>query len=131
MISKDEMIKLLAASCPSFKVVYDKELEAPDESLWFDKGEVLPYIFLGEFARHMVELFKSGRTEEFADIFSVVEKLHLNGDGYVEEAAKIGLLEDIQNIAGNRGVDPEEFVQFLGPESNKMWKELNRFWGGE
>jgi hypothetical protein len=41
----------------------------------------------------------------------------------------IGLLEDIQNIAGSR--DAEAFVPYLKPESARWWAELNRFWDGK
>jgi len=39
-------------------------------------------------------------------VFKVVERLHLEGDHFVKEAATIGLLEDIQNIAGNLALEP-------------------------
>jgi len=59
-----------------------------------------------------------------------VEDLHTQGHPDVKEAATIGLLEGIQNIAGNRGCDPEVFVRYLKPESEKWWKKLNEFWEG-
>ena len=38
---------------------------------------------------------------------------------------------DIQNLAGNRGIDPENFVRHLGLQSKKWWKRLNNFWSGK
>jgi hypothetical protein len=64
-------------------------------------------------------------------IFGIIEKLYVEGDEYVKEAATIGLLEGIQNITGNRRLDPEVFVQYLKPESAKWWKKLNDFWDGK
>jgi hypothetical protein len=61
----------------------------------------------------------------------VIERLHVEGDPYVREAATIGLLEGIQNVWGNNGVDPELFFPFLLPESVRWWKSLNKFWNGE
>jgi hypothetical protein len=61
----------------------------------------------------------------------VIERLHVEGDSYVREAATIGLLESIQNQWGNNGVDPENFFPFLLPESARWWKSLNKFWTGE
>lgn len=46
----------------------------------------------------------------------------------MKEAATIGLLEGIQNIMGKRRLAPEVFVQYLKPESMKLWKKLNDFW---
>jgi hypothetical protein len=70
-------------------------------------------------------------TEEFPAVFQVVETWHILGDSYVQEAATIGLLEGIQNIAGNEGMDPEAFAPWLLPESQKWWGKLNRFWDGD
>ena len=64
-------------------------------------------------------------------MFRVVEVLHTDGDAYVREAATIGLLESIQNVAGNIGVDPECFVPHLEPETSKWWAKLNAFWNGD
>ena len=64
-------------------------------------------------------------------MFDVVERLHVDGDSYVKEAATIGLLEGIQNVAGHHGVDPEVIVSHLRTESAKWWAELNRFWDGK
>jgi hypothetical protein len=61
----------------------------------------------------------------------VVERLHLEGDADVREAATIGLLEGLQNIAAHAGVDPDRFKVFLLPESARWWHELERFWRGE
>ena len=54
--------------------------------------------------------------------------MHLDGDQYVKEAATIGMLEGIQNVALNSGVEPESFVAYLKPESAKWWRQLNDFW---
>ena len=112
---------LLVAACPSFSKKWE-------EHPAYYEGEELLYVDLGEFAGHLVELQKANRTEEFGAVFDVIERLHLEGDHYVKEAATIGLLEGIQNIAGNSGVEPEQFVQYLKPESAKWWRQLNDFW---
>jgi len=45
-------------------------------------------------------LEKANRTEEFPAVFEIIERMHLEGDDYVKEAATIGMLEGIQNVAG-------------------------------
>lgn len=116
---------LLLEACPSFT-----EKWAEHRAYWED--EHLLYIDLGEFAHHLIELYKNSETAEFSTVFEVTEKLHLEGDDYVREAATIGLLEGIQNIASNAdyGVNPDEFIQYLKPESAKWWQQLNGFWEG-
>ena len=121
MITKEQVMPLLVAACPSFSKKWD-------EHRAYYEGLELLYVDLGEFAGHLVELQKANRTEEFRAIFDIIERLHLEGDHYVKEAATIGLLEGIQNIAGNTGVEPEQFVQYLKPESAKWWRQLNDFW---
>ena len=39
------------------------------------KDEELLYIDLGEFARHLVELLRTHRIEEFPSVFDVIERL--------------------------------------------------------
>src|SRR5215471_13497030 len=82
-------------------------------------------------ADHIVDLCKQNQTQEFPAVFDSIERLHIEGDDYVREAAIIGLLEGIQNTAGHRGLDPEVFAPYLKPESTKWWKKLNAFWNGD
>jgi hypothetical protein len=124
MITKEQVMQLLLESCPSFS-------DRWEEQRVFYKDEELLYVDLGEFARHLVELQRTHTTEEFPAVFDVIERLHLEGDPYVKEAATIGALEGIQNVAGNTGVDPNEFVQFMQPESAKWWRQLNDFWNAK
>jgi hypothetical protein len=124
MISEDQVMSMLISSCPSFKAKWQEHRE-----YWGD--EKLLYVDLGEFARHLVEKMKMEETDEFVQVFEVVESLHIDGNAQVKEAATIGLLEGIQNISENAGVEPERFIQFLRPESFKWWTKLNNFWEGK
>lgn len=120
------MLPLLVKACPSFTCKWDEH-----KLFYQDEEHFLPYVALGEFADHLVELYKSKETSEFENVFFYIEKFHMEGEGYVKEAASIGFLEGLQNVAGNRGVNPEVFAKYLGPVSSKWWNELNKFWAGE
>ena len=112
---------LFLKACPSFAPDWEQYRAAnPDEGLL--------YIDVSELAHHMVALIKSNQTSEFSAVFDVIERLHIEGDDYVKEAATIGVLESLQNIASNNGVDPEAFVPWLGLESRRWWRQLNDFW---
>jgi hypothetical protein len=124
MITKEQVMPLFLEACPSFTQKWE-------EHRAFYEDEDLLYVDLGEFAHHLVELHKYSRTAEFPAVFGVIERLHLEGDAYVKEAATIGMLEGIHNVAGNSGVEPEEFFQYLKPESAKWWRQLNNFWEGK
>ena len=121
MITKEQVMPLFLEACPSFGEKWDDH-----HSLYAD--EQLLYVDMGEFAHHLVELHKSNQTTEFRAIFDIIERLHIDGDHYVKEAATIGMLEAIQNVASNNGVDPRVFVPYLGTKSIKWWAQLNDFW---
>lgn len=122
VITKEQVMPLLLEACPSFEKKWDEHLA------YYDGDEDLVYVHLGEFARHLIELKRAGRTDEFPAVFDVIETLHLSGDDYVREAATVGMLEAIQNNAGG---EAEEFTQYLKPESSKWWRKLNKFWEGD
>lgn len=127
MIDKTEVMKLLLSACPSYKDRWIDHLKY----FYGDGSEQLLYVDLGDFADHLVELYKSDKIEEFHKVFDVIELLHIEGDDYVKEAATIGLLEGIQNISSNSNVKQEEFLVFLKPVSEKWWRSLNNFWSGK
>jgi hypothetical protein len=122
VIAKDEVMPLLVAACPSFREPWKRYLACPS----YQEG--LLYVDLSEFAHHLVELMETGSTQEFPAVFEVVERLHIDGDSFVKQAATVGLLEGIQNIASHTDIDPESFVSHLKHESANRWKELNDLW---
>lgn len=119
MIEKERLSSLLLEACPSFKATYDAS-----------KDKDLDYMIASAFARHLLNLYKANKTEEFSKVSELIENLHVAGDDYVKEYATIGILEDIQNIWGNDKTDPEKFAAFLLPVSLKYWHSLNKFWKG-
>jgi len=126
MITKEQVMPLLLVACPSFSKRWEEHL-----AFYQAEDEQLLYLDLGEFAHHLVELHKAHRVEEFPAVFQAVESFHLEGDDFVKEAVTIGLLEGIQNVAGNMGVDPEEFLQYLKAQSLRWWRQLNDFWNAK
>jgi hypothetical protein len=113
---------LLLQVCPSFTEKWE------EHRAYYGDDEELLYVDLGEFARHLIELRRAEKTEEFSAVFDVIETLHLDGDDYVRNAATVGMLEAIQNNASD---EAEEFTQYLKPESAKWWRKLNAFWAGD
>ena len=115
---------LLLNDCHSFSEKWRKHLASNGD-------DQLLYMDLGAFADHIVDLHQQNQTQEFPTVFDSIERLHIEGDDQVRDGAILGLLEGIQNTAGNRGVDPEVFAPYLKPESAKWWKKLNDFWNGD
>ena len=102
MITSAQIIPMLIEACPTFQ-----------------NSEDLAYNALGNFARHLLDLYQRHQTDSFPAVTHVIERLHIEGDQYVGEAATIGLLEGIQNVWGNNDVDPELFAIHLSSESRK------------
>ncbi len=124
MIQKDQIIPLLLSACPSFSDDWEQYRQGPE----YEEG--LLYIDLGKFANHLIGLYQGGATQEFSAVFQIVERLYSEGNDEVREMVTIGLLEGIQNIAGNQGIDPEAFRPYLQSESLVWWTRLNDFWSG-
>lgn len=126
-ISKQEVMNVLLAACPSYKTRW---LQYYKEN-YDDSEEQLIYSELTDFAYHFIDLYKHNQISEFPRIFEVIELLHTDGDDYVKEAATIGLLGDIQNLALGEDINPDVFKQYLKPETQKWWIILDDFWNGK
>ena len=123
MIAKSEVFPILLEACPSFRASYEQSLA--------ENGTDLLYIHSGAFARHLLSLHRAGQRQEFAAVGAAIERLHAEGGHDVRELTTIGVLEGIQNVWGNSGAEPGDFLPFLGPLSTRAWNDLNRFWTGE
>lgn len=117
MITREQVMPLLIEACPSFRAT-----SANEGSL---------YVSLGDFAHHLLLLYRQRHTEEFPAVAQIIERFQAEGDSSVREAVTIGLLEGIQNVWRNEGTDPELFVRHLLPVSTKWWRSLNDFWAGK
>lgn len=121
MITKREVMPLLLKACPSFKLVWER---------WTNDEEYMPSVYLdmNVFAKHIVDLYMNGNTQEFPDIFNTIEHLHIEGNDYVKEAATVGLLEDIQGELSDKKIDLAVFLPFLGHVSREYWDKVIKFW---
>ncbi len=127
MFHKDAMMDRLLDACPSLAPA----LQALREE-WKDEPNGPPlYIVLEDFARHICAMLARGESESLDPFFAAVERLLMEGDLEVREAASVGLLENLQNANLHSGTDPAQFREFLGPETARCWSELDRFWSGD
>lgn len=122
---------LVLAAMPSFEQKWNEEVRED----WADEGAPagrLGYLDAGEVARHAVDLLAAGQQAEVRALLEVVERLHVEGDEYVQELATIGYLEDLQNaLERHATLTYEDVLPLLGPESRRWWDSLERFWSGE
>ncbi len=128
MTTKEQVLTLIFQAVPSFQnsKIWKEHLE-----FWGDTEERGLYNDTAELARYMAEQYKAGETKELPALFTLIEKLYLEGDHYVKELATIGFLEDLQGQFGNAEIKSEVLEKYLGPESQKWWNYLNNIWSGK
>jgi hypothetical protein len=125
VITPDEMFAPMLVACPDFS----SKWEAFVADWQSPKQKPLPYyLLLNELARHLVLKLGAEDTDMFQSIFDVVERWHVDGDDYVQKAASIGLLEDLQNPANYRSGKPDDFIRWLGPVSKTWWDKVEDYW---
>lgn len=125
MIERKNMFTRLLEVCPAFRPTWEEFIVE-----WEGHEDDLPYyLLLGDLARHLIAMLERGETERIRMAFQVVEEWHLEGEHYVKEAATIGLLEDLQNTGlHNDETSPEDFVEFLLPETRFWWFKVVDLW---
>lgn len=124
MIERSRMFEPLLAAYPEFKSQYDTFMAE-----WADDPEPPPsYLLLADLARECLTLLVNGQDAQIRNIFAVAEDWHLNGDAYVQQAATVGFLENIQNSNIHVDTEPDDFLRFCGPESRFWWEKVARFW---
>lgn len=128
MIAREQMFQLVANAYPSF---HDHLMRGMADDYLSENGDVLYCVALGDLTRHLCSSLTQGTTEEFPATFAMIERLHLEGDPYVREAATIGFLETLRNNTARRGIQRSAIETWLRPESRKWWERLDRFWAGE
>jgi hypothetical protein len=79
----------------------------------------------------VVDLFEAGRTRELHPAFEFAERLITDGLEAEKEAAILGFLKTVQNVASHRTCGSAVFERFLGPASSTAWTELAEVWKGK
>jgi hypothetical protein len=122
VVSEDAILPFMLEECPSFQSVLEEiytDWGDDDRSLSMD---------LTDLAGHLVNLIKEDKVDEFIGVFGTVENLISLGNEKVIRFIAISFLEDLQNMSGNNGIDPESFSDWLLPNTRVWWDEINRFW---
>ena len=125
MLQSSDLMPLLLAACPSCEEPWAAYVADPT----FDPGLLYPH--LGEVGRHVIALVGRGEATELPAVFAAVERVLVEGDAGARDAATLGFLETLQNNAEHAGLDPNAFVQYLGPAARGAWEAINRFWFGQ
>ncbi len=116
MIADSDVADLILEACPSFAASWD-----PSENV-DEKGRLL-YVDAMDLCGHLRTLADEDQTAEFPAVFDLIERLHIEGNPYVQELATIGFLECLH--------PDERFVPWLRPVSRRWWDRVDRYWSGD
>lgn len=121
----DTVLPALVSACPSFEATWRAHLAESGD------GNRGLYVDINVFAQHLVALLDHDQTSEFPAVFAAVERLLRDDDVGVRELLKVGLIEDLQALAADRGGSPlaARFRTWLGPRTVLDWDDVHRFWG--
>ncbi|RXH54078.1 hypothetical protein GRAN_5047 [Granulicella sibirica] len=86
---------------------------------------------MGELAAHAIDLFEAGDVEDVRPAFHLAELFLASTLEAERDAAALGFLETIQNIASHRTYGMAAFEQFLGAESQVALAKLMEVWRGK
>lgn len=123
MIDRAMMMPSIIAACPDFTAAYDAFVAE-----WQDESETPHYLALADFSRFMISRLEIGDRQQLDAAFEMIERLHVDGDEYVREAATIRILESLQNTHLHSKTNPEQFLEFLRPVSLRYWRKVEDFW---
>jgi hypothetical protein len=118
------VIAALRTACPSFAGPWLDHVESPSNGIG-------PYVDVGAFANHLVDLLESDATSDFDEVFETVERLLIEGDDGIRYLVAFGLIEDLQNISSNRHDWPlaARFRRWLRASTMKAWDQVHDLWG--
>src|SRR4051795_2253111 len=98
-IDQDEMIRLILEALPDLAPVWDEwRNEFKDDP----EGPPL-FTFLHEVASQLEKLLLSEHLGGVRRVFDLVERLNVEGDRDVQMYATLGILENVQGLAGVEG----------------------------
>lgn len=129
-IDTTEMMRLVLQTLP--------ELEAPwaewQQEFRDDPDGPPLFTFLHEVASLVEQMLAAGHAERLRRVFDLVERLNVEGDRDVQMYATLGILENVQGLAGTEGNDivplGPRFVPYLGPVSLRRWERVEAMWAG-
>ena len=128
MITRDDIIGLVRALDPRFEEAAEIFLEEWADDPITEKDGLPHYLYFAEIADFIGSDFAAGVEAKHRPTFQLIDRLILEGEHYVSEAAVVGLLEDIQNALKRRQIPLERANPLLLTESRYQWDDLIRFW---
>jgi hypothetical protein len=99
---------------------------------WWGGNPAGAYNDMAEFVHFVVEdVHEKGNLDEKRRFFQLIEKLLVEADQETRDLIGLGFFETLQNVASHRPPGNQEYEQFFGPMSKRVWGELQKIWAGK
>ena len=82
-------------------------------------------------AARIVVLYEMKQTGSFEKISDPMEQCIIFGNDEEREIVIVKVLEQIKNLCAIKNVDSGGFEHWLGPETYRAWRWLEKRWGGK
>ncbi len=117
------MLTLLLEACPPFDPEWRRF-----KTEYADDPEQFLYVAIPPFTRCLSQALAAGDTATVRRVFDVLERLIVEGDTHVQEAAVVGIIKNLQNASLHDRTTPDDYVPYLMPESQRWWGKVQTFW---
>lgn len=123
--SSDIMQSVLTAF-PAFSERWRRHIE------WWGGAPAGSYNDMAQFVHFVVEdLYERGTLDGVRGAFDLMERLLVGASQETRDLIGLGFFETLQNLASWRPYGYKAFEQFLGPTSERIWREIQRMWAGK
>jgi hypothetical protein len=129
MIESNQIIQLLIETYPDFRKAL---IESVDH--WLpEKGPIRPHSILMYLSGPVVKNFLKGNYDNAEQLFDLIERMVVEGEPDLANAATTCFLENLQNIASHTDNDFEggHFVPLLGENSKEFCIQYDEMTGAK
>jgi hypothetical protein len=124
--SRSDIFRVLLTAFPSFTDRWREHIE------WWGGEPAGDYNDMAEFVHFVVDdLQASGKIDDIRRVFEVMESQLEKGDQGARDLIGWGFFETLQNVASHGPNGYQEYEEFLGPLSARIWVEIQKAWKGK
>ena len=123
IITVDQMMEYLLGVIPSFR----PNLEAFVEEWKTNKYGPPHFLALNFLAHHLIHMLERGELKTFPTVFTMIERLFIEGNYSVRTTILTGLLDEMQNIKHYTSMNPGKFEAYMGPFTLDSWNAIRYY----
>ena len=123
-MNQSDLIITLKSKCQNIKNDWEKHLE------FWEGEEPGSYNDISVIVHYVIKNFESQNTNDFKELFEVIEEAVNSSEEKTSELAVIGFLEGILFVGSHKNIRPKHFYPWLGENSKKSILELEDYFNG-